>query len=295
MSESESDVRAAWERTLAVRQAILGYEEAARLPEVVAFRRKHFPNGKLLSGSDRVVRRWLNSLVSESGGEVLGLDLPTVSWEEAAEILKDTRPEPDRPRAPSRNEALLVAQTKTDTFRKWVHRRTVAGELAELSLKLSLEFGWTSSSVARWLIVRDARPEAENASLQLGKPECSPHEGGPPYWSMAVNLTVPIDYPPSRLAREFAALQEAIGESFAFRVPASKPASAIALERCLRAVALNDGEHTWRQVVEAWNAEHPEDAFELDREGIHLFAKSVRQTYKAVMAPRTFEWKGSRG
>jgi len=286
--QSHDEIMNAWRLTISARHAILGLEEATQMPEVADFRRQWLAGGRLLDRSDRVVEAWLKAQVARANdaaretselalNQERGRGVKRTIIGSAVEALKNR---------------LIVAMTDGPDFEEIVPPLLACGALLNVSTHLHKIFGWTRSSAARWLIAQSAIPEIPDFRAAIWQTDRHPPEGAGPRWFETVTIQVPIDFPPSRLAREFEQFQKSYDGEFIFPIPAARPAAAANMKKCIFAIQRNDGKHTWKDVVREWNLAYPSDQQEITRKGIHLFAKSVRQTYQALMGPnRSLKWK----
>ena len=281
VASTHDEVMEAWTATMRVRHAILAHEVAARRPDVIAFRETYLPDG-LIDPADDVVGAWIACEIVRSDAFEGDVQPHDPRYRKTLVGLGSDRDESGR-----LMPVPIVIAMESDVFETRSRPYLAMGDLSKTAEALRAEFGWTSASAARWLIARDAIPDLP--TIRAGLEFRSSKSEADPRWSANIQITVPIDFPPSRLQREFERIQREYADIYAFDVPAGKPASISNLRRTLFAVQHNDG-RTWSEVVEAWNEAHVAEAIPLGGEEARTFAGTVRRTYKNIM-DRPIEWK----
>jgi hypothetical protein len=270
VAQTHDEVMRAWEARHGARQRIIANEVASKRDDVRAFRATYLPDG-LLPSIPNVIRDWLDARVAEA--ENVDPD-----WDKGRTILG------------SRSETLSVSMgTPADgePYFRSVPPVLAPGALVQLSRDLGREFGWTTSTAARWVIVRDAIPQtgASPISPNLSESDGLDADGRP--WNTWLTFRVPLSFPASRLLREFENAQRLYGEGVSPR-----PTSPENVALVLFCVDHNDGRRSWLDVLKLWNEQHPEARFEETRKGVHIFAKTVRKTYRAIMGDQLpFAWR----
>ena len=103
-----------------------------------------------------------------------------------------------------------------------------------------------------------------------------------------VLLDVSLDTPPARLEEEFREIRDHHDRAWS---PPRKPITEWNLRAAVFATRLNDG-RAWGDVVDAWNTSVEEASWQYEDsiEGAHLFGKTVRRTYKALVG-EPMKWK----
>ncbi len=316
---SHEEVMEGWARTMRARHAVLGMEEGAHIPEVIAFRRKYLPNG-LIGPDQKAVKNWISACGSEAE-DAWREDLYRTSpdpLDPAASVAQDQylgedpraveycvggRPPgglgsllhgadyPGRDQHGARESFDLKLSAHGKSYDASVRPYGAISELKWLSESvLPAAFGWTPESAAGWLVVLRSRPQIPYLPQSI-KVETAGPPGGP-YPYIGVTVTIPIDLPSSRLAREWESIQKGFKDSFAFALPGTKPSGEDSLNRMLFAVERNDG-RSWSELVRSWNEENPGLVVPLGPSATRQFASQVRRTYQNVMG-RPIPWAGAK-
>jgi len=87
-------------------------------------------------------------------------------------------------------------------------------------------------------------------------------------------------------------MQTVYASNFRFDVPGGKSAAGIQITQAVYAAERNDG-RTWRELAESWNADHPDDAVEMDPDSVKRFAGYVRRAYQSLMG-ESISWRGTK-
>jgi hypothetical protein len=298
MGLSHEEIMLEWAETMAARHAVLGFEEGAQIPEVAEFRRKYVPKG-LVSHSSRQINSWLRDQASRAEEAHNELTPRNFYYEEdprAVEFCSGTRTPGLAGMFDEDGQAANPQGLKFDIasglkrYEITAHPYGALSELHWLSRKILPEqFGWTPASAAAWLFIRGVRPKIPYLPQSLDFAIAGKGSKNHPY--IGVTMTVPIDMPPTRLAREFESIQEMMRDQFRFDLPGKRPAGQTSLDRMLFAVQRNDG-RSWAQLLSEWNKEMPDHAIAETKDGATQFASQVRRTYRNVMS-RPIDWQGA--
>lgn len=289
----ESWSHADWILVLSARAAIIGHEVAQHLESVELFRR-HFKDG-LLPPDEKKISAWLdreaqrgNALKPSSGdpAEALGLSgLATAMRQPHRRMAPNRVPDPI---AYPKVKLLLEVASRHERSLIWVKEVMpygVLGELYWLGLYLQGEFGWEPNYARGWAISRDAYPIVFPIKVRHRTP---PVVEAPNAYRHRILLDVAVDIPPARLEQEFRDIQSNVKTKWA--LPA-KPIAEWNLRATVFAVWRNDG-RAWGDVVDAWNESVKESSWKYEDsvEGAHLFGKTVRRTYRALIG-KPMKWK----
>lgn len=284
-----------WLLVLSARAAILGHEEVQHLDRVQHFRR-HVPDD-LLSADARTVRTWIAKASEEAEQSSIRRDpAKELDLEDLAAAMRQPhlgrtpRVVPDPANAPDEPVRLSIyVQLAGRAFAMPAFEIQPYGALGELfwiGVFLQSEYGWEPAFARGWALVRGAWPVVEPVKIRSYSSEMA-HP--PDAHRHRVLLDVSLDTPPARLEQEFREIRDHHYERA--WLPPRKPIAEWNLRATVFATRLNDG-RAWGDVVDAWNASVKESSwrYEDSVEGAHLFGKTVRRTYRALIG-KPMKWK----
>ena len=172
-------------------------------------------------------------------------------------------------------------------FRFDIVKEGVLGSLQGAANFTARIFGWTEASAAGWILTGSLPIVPEMEIFRI------PREFEARQRWQSIKMTVPVDVPPSVLARRYAIEREKAIEELPWM--AGNPVGEKALNACTFALTRNDGS-SWEQTFEQWSSQLPatEGSKRVSFRSARNFAYSARETYFRLTG-RRLKWNRSRG
>lgn len=272
-----TDDEGTWRKWVAMREAraqIDALEVAPDLDQVTGYRQRHSWSGELLPIDELTF--WMEREHAKAlQGSIDALEDPLSPAHRLTPIVVEVR----RPRAGKQEELI--------TCRAQFAPESDLYALNSLAFALTEKFGWTHASAAGWVLT-GSLPVVPEIDVQLLPRSLEGRER----WK-AIQITVPVEMPPSVLAHRYAKERKAALEGLP-PLP-ENPIGDKALLACVFALQRNDG-RTWESVSEDWSRQWAgtSNAKPFAFQSARNFAYTVRQTYQRLTG-RKLDWKRSRG